>query len=74
MPELTDGTGKVGTMEVLHQSEPHHPCHTDGDKRVAGKVTVYLERKEQGGEQIGTSVVHVHVVEDAVHVCPATVG
>ena len=74
MPKLTYGSSKVGTSEVLHQAESHHACHTNGNQRVACKITVYLEREQQGCYQIGTSVVLVNVVKNGINIDSTTVS
>ena len=41
---------EIGTFEVLRQRKAHHPRCAYGDIRVPREVTVYLERKKEGGQ------------------------
>ena len=43
-PELSDGAGDIGEVEVLGEIEAQHLAHTDGHHGVTGKIKVELER------------------------------
>ena len=42
-PEIGDGVGKVGVVEVLLIAEAHHQAHADGHVRVGLEVQVDLQ-------------------------------
>ena len=43
-PELGDGRGDIGVVEVLGEVEAQHLAHADAHQGVAGKVEIELER------------------------------
>ena len=43
-PELGDGAGDIGEVEVLGEIKAQHLAHTDGHHGVTGKIKVELER------------------------------
>ena len=43
-PELGDGTGDIGEVEVLGEIKAQHLAHADGHQGVTGKIKVELER------------------------------
>lgn len=46
-PELGDGLGDVGVVEVLGELEAQHPAQADGHLGITGKVEIDLEGKGQ---------------------------
>ena len=49
-PELSDGTGLIGIVEVLQEVEPEEMPQADGHVRVAGEVKIDLERVRDGAD------------------------
>lgn len=41
-PELCRRVGEIGAPEIFHEGESHDLGRTDGNERVAGKITVDL--------------------------------
>lgn len=72
-PELADRGGEIGTVEVLHQAEPHDLGGTDGKERVAGEVAIDLKREQHGGDDERCAVIVLHIVEHHIHVDAAAV-
>ena len=50
-PEVLDGYGKVGTVEVLHQVKAQHFCGAPCNVGIGGEVTVNLKGKGGSGNQ-----------------------
>ena len=44
-PELGDGTGDIGIVEVAHELKAQHPAQAHGHIGIAGEVKVELKRK-----------------------------
>ena len=49
-PELGDGQGPVGKVEVVLEVEAEEPCRADGNVRVAGEVVVDFQGVEEPAE------------------------
>jgi len=49
-PELLDGPGNIGIIEVFHELEPEHVPKADGHVRVAGKIEINLQGVAQDAE------------------------
>ena len=72
-PELPDGAGGIGGLEIFHQLHAQKPCRPPGDVGVAGKVTIDLQTKQRrGGDDLragrlaGGGVHRVHQGGEAV--------
>ena len=58
-PELSDGAGDVGIVEILQEVEAEHTAQADGHIRVGGEIKVDLEgigqstHPGQAGVQVG---------------------
>ena len=61
-PELGDGRGDIGVVEVLGEVEAQHLTHADAHQGVAGKVEIELERvgDDAQPDQRGGSVGEAH--------------
>ena len=61
-PELGDGRGDIGVVEVLGEVEAQHLAHADAHQGVAGKVEIELERvgDDAQPDQRGGSVGEAH--------------
>ena len=70
-PELLDGAGQIGRVEVLHQPVTQHLRRADGDVGIGGEVAVDLERERHRGHRQraarGSLVFAVHMVHDHRH-------
>ena len=42
-PEIGDGIGQIGVVEILFIAEAHHQAHADGHIRIGGKVQINLQ-------------------------------
>ena len=75
-PELGDGGGDIGVVEVLGELEPHHLAHADGHHGVARKVKVQLEAVGQDAQpdQPGGGVGQPHKGDRGVVRHPDDVG
>ena len=47
-PELRDGGGHIGQVEVLRIAETEDPADADGHIRIAGEVKIDLEEEQEG--------------------------
>ena len=66
-PELGDGGGAVGVVEVLRELEPEQEGDADGHVGVAREVAVNLEGVAIDGQEVLQAAVEVGLVEDALH-------
>ena len=66
-PEILDGGGEVGAVEVLHKAEAQHFGRAPGDVGVGGEIAVNLEGKGHGGHQEGPAPLVLGVVVHGVH-------
>ena len=73
-PELFDGLGEVGAVEVLHQLEAQHFGGAPGDVGIGGEVAVDLEGEGRCGHQEGAPALALGGVVDGVHQHRQVVG
>ena len=70
-PEIIDGAGNVGVVEVLQEMEAKHAPQADGHVRIAGKIKVDLQRvgsHPQPGRGGGKVAQGEDVIRDQAHI------
>ena len=66
-PEFPDRERKIRAFKVGHQLNAKKSGTSDGDVRIAGKITVDLDGKHQGNDDKDKAHIAVGVVVDLVH-------
>ena len=73
-PKLRYVAREIGVVEIAHQFDSKEFSSTDGYVRIAGEVSVNLERKENSGQQKCGTGLRVVCCPHLIHVRSAVVG
>ena len=72
-PEFRDIPGEIRKRKIPHQVKPKQTGNTNGDIRITGKITIYLEGKEKGAGGQRAAGVGCRIVEDHIRELPAVI-
>ncbi len=73
-PEFMDGSRKIWAVKVGHKVDIKKLCTSDGDIRIPGEVTVYLNREKEDDKYQIKTMIALNAFICGIYVCTDDIG